>query len=368
MQVSSRASDRIMSIDALRGFDMFWITGGHGLLISALKLSGKPVPDWLAKQLEHARWGGFPAWDLIMPLFLFIVGAVMPFAFARYRSRQYSNLTIGIRILCRVVVLFVLGMIVQGNLLAFKMDQLYFFNNTLQAIAMGYLIASLAMLTLPVLGQILFMIGLLVAFWFLMMFVPFGDRPAGTLEETANLARYIDQWIFGSHVDGTRYTWVLSSLGFGATTLMGVLGGHILRSETSPLRRFLWLWGTGFGCLLAGWLWSFHFPIIKPIWTSSMALWSGGWSFLLLGLFYLIIDIWGFRRWAFPLIVIGMNAITAYMIWNLVNFGPLSQRLLGGIANHLGKETGSFLITLGPVVLLWLILFHLYRIRVFIKI
>jgi predicted acyltransferase len=357
-----------MSVDALRGFDMFWIIGGHGLLMSALRLPGKPLPEWFSNQFEHARWGGFPAWDLIMPLFLFIVGVAMPFAFARYQSRQHSNLFICIRIFRRVIVLFVLGMVVQGNLLAFKMDQLYFFNNTLQAIAAGYLIAGLAMLTLPVLGQFLLTLGLLVAFWLLMMFVPFGDCPAGTLEETANLARYIDQWVFGSHIDGTRYTWVLSSLGFGATVLMGVLGGHILRSEKSQARRVLWLWGAGLGCLLAGWLWSFHFPIIKPIWTSSMVLWSGGWSFLLLGFFYLIIDVWGFRRWAFPFIVIGMNAITAYMIWNLVNFGPLSQRLLGGIASHLGKDAGSFLITLGPVVILWLILFHMYRIRAFLKV
>jgi predicted acyltransferase len=364
----SGPSDRVMSVDVLRGFDMFWIVGGHGLLMSAIRLRGKPVPEWVSTQFEHARWGGFPAWDLIMPLFLFIVGAAMPFAFARYRSRQHSNRVFCFRILRRVSVLFVFGMIVQGNLLVFKLDQLYFFNNTLQAIAAGYLIASLALLALPVLGQLLLTVGLLVIYWLLMVFVSFGDHPAGTLEEKANLARHIDQWVFGSHVDGTRYTWVLSSLGFGATVLMGVLGGHILRSDKSPARRVLWLWGAGLGCLLAGWLWSFQFPIIKPIWTSSMALWSGGWSFLLLGLFYLIIDVWGFRRWAFPFVVIGMNAITAYMIWNVVNFGPLSQRLLGGIAKHLSQNAGSFLLTLGPVVILWLILLHMYRIRAFLKV
>jgi predicted acyltransferase len=357
-----------MSVDALRGFDMFWIVGGQGLLMAALGLRGKPVPEWFGNQFEHARWGGFPAWDLIMPLFLFIVGTAMPFAFARYRSRQHSSRVIFLRVLRRVIVLFVFGMIVQGNLLAFKLDQLYFYNNTLQAIAAGYLIASLALLALPVRGQLLLTVGLLVSYWLLMMFVPFGDHPAGTLEEKANLARYIDRWVFGSHVDGTRYTWVLSSLGFGATVLMGALGGHILRLDKSPARRVWWLGGAGLGCLLAGWLWSFHFPIIKPIWTSSMVLWSGGWCFLLLGLFYLIIDVWGFRRWAFFFVVIGMNAITAYMIWNVVNFGPLSHRLLGGIARHLGKDAGAFVITLGPVVMIWLILYHMYRIRAFLKV
>ena len=230
-------SDRLMSIDALRGFDMFWITGGHGLLMSAMALRGGPVPDWLKHQMEHARWAGFTAWDLIMPLFLFIVGVSMPFAFASRRRQGQAIGAMCLRILRRVVILFVLGMIVQGNLLAFKLDQLRLFNNTLQAIAAGYLVASVALLMLPVSGQLLLTIGLLVAYWALMMFVPFGNSPAGTLEETANLARHIDHLVIGSYVDGTRYTWVLSSLGFAATVLMGVLGGHVLRSEKRPAVR-----------------------------------------------------------------------------------------------------------------------------------
>jgi predicted acyltransferase len=368
IQHSSSPGDRLMSIDALRGFDMFWITGGHGLLMSAMALRGKPVPDWLTYQMEHPRWGGFTAWDLIMPLFLFVVGVSIPFASASRRRQGQSLLGLCLRMLRRVLLLFVLGMIVQGNLLAFKLDELYPFNNTLQAIAVGYLVAGVAVLILPTFGQFLLAFGLLVTFWLLMMFVPFGNSPAGTLEETANLARYIDHRFIGSHVDGTRYTWVLSSLGFAATVLMGVLGGHILRSNMRPAVRVGCLGAAGLGCLLGGWLWSFHFPIIKPIWTSSMALWAGGWSFLLLGVFYLVIDVWGYRRWAFPFVVIGMNAIVAYMIWHTVNLGTITHRFLAGVAGHLSKESGAFLLTVGPVALLWLTLFYMYRKRTFVRV
>ena len=99
-----------------------------------------------------------------------------------------------------------------------------------------------------------------------------------------------------------------------------------------------------------------------------MALWAAGWSFLLLGLFYLVIDVWGFRRWAFPFVVIGMNAITAYMIWNTVNLGTITHRFLSGLAGHLSKEAGAFLLTMGPVALLWLILLYMFRKRTFIKV
>ena len=371
MDVNSQAprpSERLMSIDALRGFDMFWITGGHGLVMSAMALGGKPAPDWLQYQMEHPRWGGFTAWDLIMPLFLFIVGVSMPFAFASRRRQGQPLWALCLRMLRRVVLLFVLGMVVQGNLLAFKLDQLHLFCNTLQAIAAGYLVAGVALLILPVSGQLSLTVALLVGYWAVMMFVPFGTFPAGTLEEKANLARHVDQLVLGPYIDGTRYTWVLSSLGFAATVLMGVLGGHILRSSKRPTARAGYLLAIGPACLLAGWLWSFHFPIIKPAWTSSMALWAGGWSFLLLGLFYLVIDVWGFRRWAFPFVVIGMNAITAYMIWHTVNLGTITHRFLSGLAGQFSKEAGAFLLTIGPIALLWLILLYMYRKRTFVKV
>jgi predicted acyltransferase len=361
-------TDRIMSIDALRGFDMFWIVGGHGFVLSALALLADPLPEWLKRQFEHVPWEGFTAWDLIMPLFLFIVGTSMPFAFSKRRRQGQTTVGLYLRVLRRVLILYVFGMIVQGHLLAFKLDELRLFSNTLQAIAVGYLVAAFALVYLRISGQLLLTIGLLVAYWLLMSFVPFGDHPAGTQEERANLALYVDQLILGRFEDGKTYTWILSSLGFAATVLMGVLSGHLIRLNRPPALRVGCLWASGAGCLLAGWLWSFHFSINKHIWSSSMALWSGGWCFLLLGLFHLVIDVWGWRRWAFPFVVIGMNAITAYMAWHVLHLDSVSGHLLGGLALHLSERGATCLLNAGPLVLLWLMLYYMYGNRTFLKV
>ncbi len=360
--------ERIMAIDALRGFDMFWIIGGQGVVMTLLALLKVPRPEWFARQFDHMPWIGFSGWDLIMPLFLFITGASIPFAFSNRRRRHQSTASLYLRVFRRVVILFVFGMIVQGHILAFKLDQLHLYSNTLQAIAAGYLVASIAQLTLPVIGQLWLTAVLLVTYWALMMFVPFAGHPGGTLEGDANFALYVDHLILGHFEDGKTYTWVLSSLGFAGTVLLGSLGGHILRMEKRPVERVGYLLAAGIGCLLGGWLWSFHFPIIKHIWTSSMVLWSGGWCYLLLGVFYLVIDVWGLRRWAFPFVVIGMNAITAYMAWNVLPFGSVSQRLFRGLADHLGENGGNFLMATGTFALIWLLLFYLYRNKTFLKV
>jgi predicted acyltransferase len=178
---------------------------------------------------------------------------------------------------------------------------------------------------------------------------------------------YIDKALLGHFQDGTPYTWILSSLGFGATVLMGVLAGHLLRSKLAGTRKAVLLAGAGLGCLAGGWLWSFAFPIIKHIWTSSMVLWSGGWCLLLLALFYWLIDVLGYRRWAFPFIVIGMNAIVAYMAPDLINFMQISHTVFAGLARHLGMF-GDFLLAFGAIGILWVGLYYMYRKQTFVRI
>jgi predicted acyltransferase len=208
---------------------------------------------------------------------------------------------------------------------------------------------------------------LLVLYWALMRFVPVPGYGAGVLTPDGNLAMYIDKALLGRFQDGTPYTWILSSLGFGATVLMGVLAGHLLRSKLAGTRKALLLAGAGLGCLGGGWLWSFAFPIIKHIWTSSMVLWSGGWCLLLLALFYWLIDVLGYRRWAFPFIVIGMNAIVAYMAPDLINFMQISHTVFAGLARHLGMF-GEFLLAFGAFGVLWVGLYYMYRKQTFVRI
>lgn len=370
-----RPSERIVGIDALRGFDMFWIAGGREVLLTAVAMFKNPAPKWLADQFEHSDWIGFTAWDLIMPLFLFVVGAAVPFAFARRLDDGQSKRQLYAKIIRRTLILFVVGMAVQGHLLDFKLDTLHIFANTLQAIAVGYLITAIVMLNVGVVGQLVFAALMLVGYWIVLRFIPLGGFAAGSLERHANAALAVDQFVLGTFIDGTDppYTWVLSGMTFTVSVMMGVFGSEILRSRLSPRGRAGALVVAGLACLASGWAWAEYggFPIIKHIWTSSMTLWAGGWCYLLLALFYLLIDVLGFRRWAFPFVVIGSNALLIYVLWDLKSLNPfpmMSKALFGGLAAHCGTVVGPFILAFTAVGLWWLILFYLYRRKIFIRI
>ena len=253
---------RLASIDALRGFDMFWIVGGQGLIVSLLALLATRfafAAGWKAfadEQLKHTTWEGFTAWDLIMPLFLFVVGVAMPFSLGQRIASGQSTGRIYRKVLLRVLILWVLGMIAQGNLLKFGTDEkqtLLLFSNTLQAIAVGYLVAAIALIHLPRWGQVLVTLGTLGLYWALMHWVPFAGHAAGTMEEKTNLALFLDSKLLGRFQSaGTTYAWILPSLGFAASVLLGVHSGQILRSGKSHAMKVFWLIVLGVACLAAG--------------------------------------------------------------------------------------------------------------------
>jgi predicted acyltransferase len=188
----------------------------------------------------------------------------------------------------------------------------------------------------------------------------------------------VDEFILGRFRDGTTYTWILSGMTFAATTLLGVQAGHLLRSRLAPISKVLVMTLIGLLCLLAGWFWAnpqlgpvsldwLQFPIVKHIWTSSMVLWAAGWSYLLLAVFYLLIDVAGRSRWAFPFVVIGMNAITIYVVYHLVSVRDIAEPLIGGLARH-AYRAGPILIELATVLLVWLLAYHMYRQRIFLRV
>ena len=360
---------RVMSIDALRGFDMFFIIGGERIFASLHDIFNNPTTELIRTQLTHVKWEGFRFEDLIMPLFLFIVGVVMPYSFEKRRLAGQSKMRLYLHILKRTVILFVLGMVAQGNLLEFDISKLHIYSNTLQAIAAGYIIAAIIMLNLGIRWQIAVTGILLLLFWALMVLVPFPGRGADVLMPDANLAIYIDRIIFGSFIDGTDppYTWILSSMTFACTVMLGVMAGHLLRTENVGIRKVLWLLVIGTCCFVAGLAWSLFFPIIKHLWTSSFVLLSGGICFMLLALFYLVIDVLGFSKWAFGFVVIGMNAITVYMAVHIVNFRYISGVFVGGLEKYTGNWY-SFIHALAGFAIVWLILWWMYRKKTFIKI
>jgi predicted acyltransferase len=208
---------------------------------------------------------------------------------------------------------------------------------------------------------------LLLAYWGLLMLVPVPGHGAGALSPEVNLAMYIDKLILGRFQDGTTYTWLLSSMAFGVMVMMGAFAGQLLRFNLGKLQKVLILFGAGVACLFIGWAWGFIFPIIKHIFSSSMVLFAGGWSLLLLGLFYLVIDVLRLRRWSVFFVVIGMNAIAAYMVTRVFDFRNLGDIFVRGLSQWTGNWQ-DFTRAAAGFVILWLILFYMYRKKTFVKI
>ncbi len=375
-----KQANRIVAIDALRGLDMLLLTGGGAILAGVLNLcSGGEMPAEWAAQFRHANWGeAFTCWDLVMPLFLFIVGASMPFAFASYRERggEHWRLATLWRVLRRVLLLFLLGMLVQGNLATANMQQMSFFCNTLQAIAMGYLLASPFLMRGGVLGQVVACLTCMTLYWAALRFIPYGGHEGGRFLPDDNLAIYLDRLLQGHWQDGTPYSWILTSLSFGALTLMGVLGGQALRLLPG-WRSMAALSLAGLLCLGSALLLEYDTPLIKHIFTTTMVLWSGGLCLLLLAFFHLLFDLLGGRALstlAFPLRVIGCNAMLAYLLAECPGIG--GHNLWWGIAHPLLSETALALFaeheTLAfnilSYILFWLMLYWLYRNRAFLRV
>lgn len=310
--------ERIKCIDAMRGFDMFWIIGGREMLVGTSVLVLGRVPGPLAYHITHPVWSGFSAWDLIMPVFLFLVGTVLPLSLLRERDSGTSMIQIHFRIARRVLVLWILGLIMEGSvaLAAFSGDihDVRAYSSTLHAIAVGYLLSALAVLHINRWGQAVILGGCLLLYWVVLMFIPFAGNPGGTFQADRNLAQFLDNWILGGFDDGTPYTWILSSLGFTASVLLGVFAGHLINSERDATSKLRLLLSIGVAMLILALAWHQILPINRRLWTSSMVLWAGGWNYLTLAIFYYVVDVRRWRRWVFPFTVIGSNAILAYML------------------------------------------------------
>lgn len=357
---------------------MLMLCGGAVVLQQSLKCGVVgAAPVWLMQQFNHAEWGGdFTCWDLVMPLFIFITGASMPFAFAGYREKGGAGWRIGAawRVLRRVVLLFLLGMLVQGHLASARVEQMHFFCNTLQAIAAGYLIASVVYMFGGLRAQIVTALFCMGSYWALLRFMPYNGQPGGLFLPDNNLAIYLDHMLLGAWQDGTPYSWILTSLSFGALTLMGGICGSVIR-EHQGMRTSGKLALAGSICLLVACVLELDTPLIKHIYTTTAVLWSGGWCILLLALFHLLFDCSGrFMEYlAFPLRVMGCNALLAYLLTEV--HGPhghsmwwgVSYPLFHGISAQCG-DAAVLVYSMLSLGLLWLFLCALYGHRVFLRV
>lgn len=361
----SAGNDRLMSLDALRGFDMFWIIGGTSLVLSLARVLGcnETAVHVLRDQFEHVTWNGFHFIDLIFPLFVFLVGVAMPFSFGKHLERGESRGRLYWRICRRAVLLILLGIICNNGLLRLPLAE-HRFSSVLGRIGLCYFCASLITVHSSVRGRLVWIAALLLSYWAALTWIPVPNYGPGNLAPGATLTDYVDR----SLLPGRLYVGVRDPEGLLATipaiasTLIGVLAGGWLRdSRRNGHLKALGLLIAGLMCLAVSCLWDQSFPINKNLWSSSFVLWAGGLSLMLLGLFYLVIDVWRWKMWAFFFVVIGANAITIYVGQQWIDFDAFGRLLFGHapLPQALLHNTG--------LAAKWFALYLLYRQRIFLR-
>lgn len=379
--MKNQLTQRLESLDVLRGFDLFFLVGLEMVMHHLSSAINTPSFHSFMWCFTHVDWEGFSSWDLVMPLFMFMSGITIPFALSRYKNEKDKSLVYR-RILKRVVLLWIFGMMCQGNLLGLNPDRIYLYTNTLQSIAMGYLISALLYLHTSIRTQIVTAIVLLLGFWGAMEFITIQGFGGGDYTPNGNLAEWIDREVLGRFRDGAsiaasgevvfpewyRYTWILSSMNFGVTVLTGTFAGYILKDkQLMPKKKLGYLLIIGALMVIAGWTWGIWHPVIKKLWTSSMVLVSSGYCFLLMALFYYIIDYKGWKKYTGWLKVYGMNSIVAYMLAMCVNFSCIGHSLFHGLEQYLGVYY-QVLITASNAVIVYIILWFMYQKKIFLRV
>ena len=356
--------ERLHCLDALRGFDMVWIVGGRELVVAWAAATGWPVLHAIAEQCEHVEWNGFTFWDLIFPLFLFIAGVAMPFSLARRVERGDDR-----RLLARHVIRRGLVLVALGVLYNLKKDwslENLRYASVLGRIGLGYLFAGLIVLRWKVTGQALWAAGLLLGYWAVLSLVPVPVHGAGDLSPGHSVTDYVDQQLLPGrlHRGDRDPEGLFSTVPSIATALLGALAGTWLRRRPRTLGTSAGLALGGLGALAVGWLWAQVFPLNKNLWTSSFVLWTAGWSLLLLALFHQLVDVFRWRKLAFPLSVIGMNAIGIYLLDRFVPFDDWALRLVSA------EALGVPLVQLLGVGLLvrWAVLYVMWRRGIFLRV
>jgi predicted acyltransferase len=378
MHTIANTNSRLQSLDALRGFDMFWIISAEVIIHGLSQATNLPVFNWMSGQLHHSPWNGFTFYDMIFPLFIFIAGVSMPFSFGKQFEKNIANRlsvkkNIYKSLIKRTIILILLGMIVNHaqNLNGYENTR---FASVLGRIALSCFFAALIFLNTNLRGQLISFFILLLGYWAALTLIPVPGFGAGVLTPEGNLSAYIDRIFLPGKVLRKVYDpeGILSTIPAIGTALLGVFGGQFLRhsfDKINELRKGLILFIAGIILLLLGLLWNIVFPINKNMWTSSFVLYAGGWSLLLLSVFYLVIDVWKMRKWSMPLVWIGMNSILIYMASHgVVNFESSSQFLFGGLINLTPEMWHLTWVWVGVALIQFVLLYFLFKKRLFWKI
>ena len=381
---------RLLSLDALRGFDMLLIMGLGEIVVALCAVFGFGTDCALARQFEHVEWDGLRLEDTIFPLFLFLAGVSWPFSCASQRARGASTGAIVLRCVRRAAVLFLLGLIF-GGLLKGNVRM----GSVLGRIGVAWMVGAILYLCFRVRTLAVLAIAIPVAYWMLIWFVPAPDALTLAIPEkfayvkdfgtgpysiVGNLSGWVDRHFMPGVLSPCRgIADNQSALGYipaVGTALLGILSGEFIRlkGETMPAVRRIPLMFLaaaaliGLGLAIANCFGEMSMPINKKLWSASFTFVVGGYSLAMLTLFHWIVDVGGFVRWTFFFRVIGMNSITIYVAQRFVPFHAIDENLFGGLAGLFGPAGSSLVLAIGYTAICWLFLYFLYRKNTFLKV
>ena len=356
---------RLLSLDALRGFDMFWILGMEQFAAELARAHPAPWTNFIAAQLDHAPWAGFHFLDLVFPLFIFISGVSLVFSLDRSMETRGRAATAR-KLALRALILYALGVFYYGVLQG--LDHVRWVG-VLQRIAICGLTAGMMYTFCSRASRIATTAAILVGYWALLTFVPPPGAHPGDFAEGPdhNLANWLDaRFLPGLRWDKTHDPeGFLSTFPAIATCLIGTLAGEFLKKHPAPPpRKALTLMIAGILLAAAGWAWHPYFPVIKKLWTSSYVLVAGGYSLALLGVFFATIDVHGWKRWCVPFVWIGVNPITLYLLDRFAHPHFIVEKLLAKPCAAIFGSYGPTVAVAAVVGLTLLVAWFLYRKRI----
>ena len=364
-------SQRLYSLDALRGFDMFWIMGAEEIFHKMGEITGSPFWISLSEQFNHPAWHGFAFYDLIFPLFLFLAGVATPYSIGKQIEKGQSKKSLLFRVIKRGLILVILGVIYNNGLQILPLDEIRF-ASVLGRIGLAYMFANIIYLYTKQRGQIIWFVSLLVGYWLLLLFNAAPGYPMGTLTMEGNVVSYLDTLI----VPGKLYLGIhdpeglISTIPAISTALLGIYTGNLLKNTQVEKKKQTALRIAAFGLILIvlAQIWNMVFPINKNLWTSSFTLQCGGISMILMALFYYIIDVLGHKKWAFFFKVIGMNSILIYMSGGFINWQYTTSALFKWLGQLVGEPYNAVVLVFCYLAVQWAFLYVLYQKKIFLRV
>ena len=370
MNTTTQSPQRLASIDALRGFDMLMISGAGSFFVLLGGKTGLGWVDGLAAQFEHPAWNGFTFYDFIFPLFLFIAGVSLSFSLNSALKKGADKQSLYKKALVRMLILMGLGILYKNAPVPFFEPSQVRFVSVLGRIGFAGFITTLIYLNFPTKGRLIWIAGLLVGYYAALFLIPVPGYGAGDLSFEGNLVGWFDRTFLPGRLLQKTYDelGLLTQIPALCLTIIGALTGDVLRSERTERQKLQILAIAGSVAIGLGLLWSLHFPINKHLWSSSFILLTGGMGILAMALFYGVIDVLGYQKWAFFFKVIGLNSLVIYLGYRFIDFRHSSRLLFEGLYNFTPEPWHEVWQALGALALVWLFLYFLYRNKLFLKI